>query len=246
MDATPPEQGASLSVEILHTGGRYPELVEEHLRAQRAQVTAHPLSGEPREALDRPEEALPAGLGQADVLIAIALPSGVLTALPGVVARGGGKALLAPIEDPEWVGPGLARQLQRLCQEAGLEFAAPMPFCALTPSGETISRFCEQYQVGQPRLQLELAEGVVSVARCLRGAPCGLTHWVTRQLVGVPAAQAVERAQVLHHARPCLASMALVPGLGDTVMHLSVDLVRRAVANALRRAQGGSVISQRP
>lgn len=246
MEATSPGQAAPLSVEILHTGGRYPELVEEHLRAQGAPVTAHLLAPEGAEALDRPEEALPSGVGQAEVVIAIALPSGVLTALPEVLAQGGGKALLVPIEDPEWVGPGLARQLQRLCQEAGIEFAAPMPFCALTPAGETTSRFCEQYQVGQPRLQLEVVEGTVSVARCLRGAPCGLTHWVTQQLVGVPADQVVERAQVLHHTRPCLASMALVPGLGDTVMHLSVDLIKRAVANALRRAQGGSVLSQRP
>jgi hypothetical protein len=235
-----------VSLEILHTGGRYPELVEEHLRSQGGEVTSCQLSATAPQAVDRPEECLPPGLGQADLVIAIALPSGLLAALPGVLSQAGGKALLVPIEDPEWVQPGLARQLQQLCQEAGLEFAAPMPFCALTPTGEVISRFCEQYQVGQPRLQFTVGDGVVTGCCCVRGAPCGLTPWVAEQLTGMPTDRVVDRAQTLHHARPCLASMVLLRGTGDTIMHLSVDMFKRVVANALRRAQGGSVISQRP
>ncbi len=235
-----------LSVQILHTGGHYPELVEQHLRSQGAPVTAYELSADAFEALDDPQRALPPELGAADVVIAIALPPGLITALPPLLADTQGRALLVPVEDPAWVRAGLERQLQGLCKTAGLECAVPMPFCALAGSGEVIRAFCEQYHLGRPRLELEVADGVVTAARCIRGAPCGLTHWVAERLPDTPIDEVVERAKVLHHSRPCMASMALMRDLGDTLMHVSLDIMRRAAASAVRRAQGGSVIRKRP
>jgi len=235
-----------VSVEILRTGGHYPSLLEEHLQSQGAPVTSQLLSGDAEDAVDEPERWLPGELSGAEVVIAIALPAGVLAALPGRLANTHGKALLIPIECPTWAQPGLVLQVQRLCQKAGLEFAAPMPFCALTPSGTTIRRFCDQYGLGRPRLEMKIADGMVTEARCLRGAPCGLTHWVVEQLPGIPRDEVVERAQTLHHSRPCLASMVLVPEMGDTLMHVSMRLMKQAVSKALQRARGGSVLAQRP
>lgn len=235
-----------VSVEILHTGGHYPARVAEYLHGQGAPVTSQLLSGEASEAVDEPERWLPGELSGAEVVIAIALPAGLLVALPRVLTGTDSRALLIPIECPTWVQPGLVLQVQRLCQKAGLEFAAPMPFCALTPSGTTIRRFCDQYGLGRPRLEMKIADGIVTEARCLRGAPCGLTHWVAAQLSGIPRDDVVERAQTLHHSRPCLASMVLVPELRDTLMHHSVDLIKQATSKALQRAQGSSVIKQRP
>ena len=235
-----------ISVDILHTGGYYPAFVEEYLRSQNAPVNSYEISADAFATLDRPEEALPEGLGRGRVVIAIALPPGVLTALPGVLAGTQCGALLVPVEDPNWVRPGLGLQVQRLCREAGLERAVSAPFCSLVPSGEVIREFCEQYRIGRPWFKVSVADGQVTKSACLRGAPCGLTHWLAEQLPGTPAEELVERAQTLHHARPCLASMALVPELRDTLMHVSVNMVKQAIANALRRTEGSSAAQDWP
>ena len=235
-----------VSVEILHSGGPYPRLVEEYLASQGAPVTSVEASGDWLKSLEEEKAALPAGLGQANVLIAIALPPTVLAELPRLLAGTKCRALLVPVEDPNWVRPGLAMQVQRLCTEAGLEGAVAAPFCSLVPGGDVIRAFCEQYHIGRPWLKLALAEGKVTECSCRRGSPCGLTHWLAERLAGTPVEEVVERAQTLHHARPCLATMVLVPEIGDTLMHVSMNLIKQAVSNARRRAEGSSAIKQRP
>jgi hypothetical protein len=235
-----------ISVQILHTGGYYPRMLEEYLHDQGAPIRSYLVPADSPEAVDEPEQCLPAELGQAEVVIAVGLPAPLLTALPGLLAGTACRALLAPVEDPGALRPGPALALERACAAAGLECAIPVPFCAFVPSTPTITRFCEQYAVGRPRLEMTARDGTVTEIRCLRGSPCGLTHWVAEQLVGASVEEIEHRAKVLHHARPCLASMALVPETGDTLMHSSVDILMRAVSKALRQAQGGSLICRQP
>jgi hypothetical protein len=235
-----------ISVQILHTGGHYPAFVEEYLRSQGALVDSLVVAADSSRAVDHPEECLPSNLGQADVVIAIALPAPLLSALPGLLAQTTCRALLVPVEDPAWLRPGPALQLERACQAAGLECAVPVPFCALVPSSETITEFCRQCAIGRPRLEITEGNGLITEVRCLRGSPCGLTHWVAEQLVGTPVEEAEQQTKVLHHARPCLASMALVPETGDTLMHASVNILTAAVSKALRQARGSSLIGPRP
>ena len=234
-----------IAVQILHTGGHYPRMLEEYLHDQGAPVQAYEVAADCPEAVDHPRECLPAELGQAEVVIAIGLPAPLLTALPELLAGTTCRALVVPVEDPRALRPGPALALERACQAAGLECAIPVPFCAYVPSTGTMTRFCEQYAVGRPRLEMTTSNGTVTQVRCLRGSPCGLTHWVAEQLTGAPVEEVEHQAQVLHHGRPCLASMALVPETGDTLMHWSVDILRRAVSKALRQAQGGSLINMR-
>ncbi|MCK4323397.1 MAG: hypothetical protein KAW89_02625, partial [Armatimonadetes bacterium] len=94
---------------------------------------------------------------------------------------------------------------------------------------------CDEHQVGYPQLELVIADGVVTEARCVRSAPCGLTEWAAERLVGTKAGEAlIEKARTLHHSRPCLASMTMVPPMDDTLMHKSLflfeDVVRKALA----------------
>jgi hypothetical protein len=235
-----------IAVHILHTGGHFPRLLGEYLRNQGAPVEAFEVPADCPEGVDHPAECLPAQLGQAEVVIAIGLPAPLLTALPELLAGTGCRALVVPVEDQRTLRPGPAMQLERACQAAGLECAIPVPFCAYVPSTATMIRFCEQYAVGRPRLEMTAEGDTVTEVRCLRGSPCGLTHWVAEQLRGAPVGEVEHRAKVLHHGRPCLASMALVPETGDTLMHTSVDILMRAVSKALRQAQGHSLICRQP
>ncbi len=118
-----------------------------------------------------------------------------------------------------------------------MESAFPKPFCSLVPNTPVIQQFCDEFLVGAPILQLTISQGEVAAVEMVRGSPCGLTLFVAQKLVGLPADEALpEKAGQLHHAYPCLASMALDPETGDTIMHKSLFLLRDAVKAALDQA----------
>jgi hypothetical protein len=48
--------------------------------------------------------------------------------------------------------------------------------------------------------------------------------------VGVSAEEAVQAAGLLHHHYPCLASMVKDPSFGDTLMHVSGNILKDDVA----------------
>jgi len=226
-------------VEIVHIGGRYFERVLSHLSAlSPGNVTAYQVPGGLPPVLDEAAEFLPSELGSGHVVIAINIHPELLLEIPNQVQGGSVRALIAPIEDPRWIKPGLQRQATQMCARHEIESAFPKPFCSLVPVTPAIAEFCDQYRVGVPTFKLRVSDGKVVAAEALRGSPCGLTAAVAQQLVGLPADDSLpEKAGQFHHAYPCLASMSLDPATGETVMHASLYLIRDRVAEALREAQ---------
>lgn len=228
-----------LSIEICHTGGRYPELVEEYLKSQGGEVVAHRLPDRLPLMVDDPQEFLPEGVAQAQVIMAINLHQSLLLELPYVATDPTQQALIAPIEDASWIKPGLRRQVAEACRQRGMECAFPRPFCNLAPSTGVIKQFCAEYKVGKPQFELTVAGDQITAVEYVQGAPCGLTWWVVQRLVGETADEELtQKAMELHHQRPCLASMADAPELGDTIQHVAVELTRYATRQALREAAG--------
>jgi len=226
-------------VEIVHVGGRYFERVYAHLSGVApGEVDAYQVPRSLPPVLDDAAEYLPAELGAGEAIIAINIHPELLLEIPNMVRGGSVRALIAPIEDPNWIKPGLERQVTQACARAEMESAFPKPFCSLEPSTPALVEFCEQFGVGSPKLRLRVEGGRVAAADVVRGSPCGLTHFVAGKLVGLPADESLaEQAGQLHHGYPCLASMAMDPALGDTIMHKSLFLLRDAVAEALREAK---------
>ena len=227
-----------MRVEIVHEGGRYFERVLAQLsRMSPGNVDAYQLPRSLPPVLDDAAEYLPGELGAGDVIIAINIHPELLLEIPNMVGGGSVNALIAPIEDPNWVKPGLQRQVTQACAANDMESVFPKPFCALEPNTPTITEFCEEFRVGAPTFRFELADGKVVAVELLRGSPCGLTDFVAKELVGLPADESLpEKAGQLHHAYPCLASMSMDPETNDTVMHKSVDLIRERVKEALVEA----------
>jgi hypothetical protein len=64
----------------------------------------------------------------------------------------------------------------------------------------------------------------------LRDACWGCARHVAAGLVGVSADEAEFQSGMLHHHFPCLASMGIDPDFGDTLMHVSGNLLRDDVA----------------
>ena len=224
-----------MRVEVVHVGGRYAERVIAHLSEMSpGDVDAYQVPGRLPPVLDDAAEYLPAELGAGNVIIAINIHPELLLEIPHTVGGGSVRALIAPIEDPNWVKPGLQRQVTQACAGNDIETAFPKPFCSLDPQTPAIIEFSEQFKVGMPTFRFRIENGRIAAVEVVRGSPCGLTHFVAQQLVGLPADESlIEKAGTLHHSYPCLASMALDPETGDTVMHASVNLLRERVKRAL-------------
>ncbi len=227
-----------MDVDVLHTGGRYAEVVLEYLSSRSERVRPFQVMGVLPIPIDDAREVLPPEAGAADVVICMGVHQDILAELPAIMAERGGRALIVSVENPSWLRPGLIPQISDECRAEGLECALPKPFCNLEPQGDVVREFCREFQVGRPQIRLTVEDGKVAAAECVQGSPCGLTHWVAERLVGRPADDSlIEAAKVLHHTRPCLASMEMDPRLGETVMHLSLYLMEAAVEEGLRKAQ---------
>jgi hypothetical protein len=226
-------------VEVVHEGGRYAERVIAHLlKMSPGNVDAYQVPRSLPPVLDDAAEYLPGELGAGDVIIAISIHPEILIEIPNLVAGVATRALIAPIEDPNWIKPGLAKQVTQECARRGIESAFPKPFCALEPTTPVIQEFCEEYAVGVPTFRFEIENGKIAAVEVMRGAPCGLTDFVAEQLLGLPADDALpEKAGQFHHAYPCLSTMIMDPALGDTIMHKSLFLLRDRVREALGEAR---------
>lgn len=253
----------SIRVELFHSGGRYPELVQENLEAQfmvsapfarpalseaegsgeaepcpGGVVASHQLPSQLPMIIDEPREFLPSDIAGAEVAITIGLHPDLLLEIPYLVGPAGSKALIAPIEDPTWIKPGLQRQVTRACSKYDMESAFPKPFCSLEPQTPIISQFCEQFRVGRPQLRVQVEDGVITEVEFERHSPCGLTVRAEPALVGMRiGAPGEDPVVAVHHLGPCLASMAMDPEIGNTIMHKSEHLLREAVHKAIRDAR---------
>ena len=229
-----------LSVHILHTSGYFWQRLAEHLQSAGGEVAVSELSQQLPMIVDDPREFLPQQSGEADITIAVHLHHDLLAELPALINEHEGQALIVPIENPNWIRPGLMRQISRDCDKFDVEVAFPEPLCALHPATPAIKQFCDEYRVGYPELELSITDGVVTEAHCVLSAPCGLTEWAAERLVGTQAGEALlEKARTLHHSRPCLASMTMLPEMDDTLMHKSLFLFEDVVRQALAEASKG-------
>jgi len=190
----------------------------------------HEFEPPPADLLDNPEKYLPKSMPECDLILCLGLPSDLQYTLPIIAKKMKAKAVIAPIDNPNWIRPGLKIQIQRELAEIGVASAFPKPFCSLEKAGNLyIDTFAEHF--GRPRLQIETSRGVISGVQVKRGAPCGSTWFIAEKLVGVETSQERVREEVAkaHHAYPCLASMIIDPELGDTVLHRSQYIIREAV-----------------
>ncbi|MFQ5981589.1 MAG: DUF166 domain-containing protein [Candidatus Heimdallarchaeota archaeon] len=190
--------------------------------------------------IEEPEELLPNNPPKADIIVAIGIHADLLAALPELATRSGAKAVIVPIENPQWCNPGLQRQTEEDLQSRGLEFAFPRPFCALEPSPETstINQFMEEFFIGRPLMQAGVdGEGIVRQMSVERSAPCGCTHYVAQMMRWCPVADRELEDQVskAHHAYPCTGAMINDPVLGDTPLHIGGYIAREEVKNAVAR-----------
>ena len=81
---------------------------------------------------------------------------------------------------------------------------------------------------GKPELQITVDPETrqISAAQVQRDAVCGCARYVAQRLVGVAVDDAEQEAGLLHHHYPCLASMGVDADYGDTLMHISGNVLK--------------------
>ncbi|OHD72886.1 MAG: hypothetical protein A2177_03245 [Spirochaetes bacterium RBG_13_68_11] len=196
--------------------------------------------------IDEPEEFLPAALPPADLLLCFQEDSRAAQLIPDAAVRSGARAVVAAIDREEWLPRGLANQLSRWFMDRRIAAVFPKPLCSLTERSSGLRGMTSTYQspliaefarhFGRPSFEIACdgESGAVRTVTVVRDACCGCARAVASRLVGVHRDQAVETAGLAHHHHPCLAGMEVDPDFADTLMHVSGNLMKDAVRDALR------------
>ena len=195
--------------------------------------------------LDYPEEYLPSSMEPADLILSLAELSGVAEMIPDIAKMTGARAVVAPIDNQAWLPFGLARQLRGWLDREGVPCVTPMPFCSLTETTYNALRLKEQVDdplirdfaryFGRPAFDVTVdkkTKQIVEVA-VTRDACCGCAHFAAEKLAGTPIADSLEQVGLNHHHYPCQASMGIDPLYGDTLLHISGNIMKDALREAL-------------
>ncbi|MCS7247939.1 MAG: DUF166 domain-containing protein [Anaerolineales bacterium] len=229
---------------VIYTG----EYGQRHLKNLLARAPAHwevnswrAVSHFPP-VIDDPEDFLPSEVPPSDLILSFAEVKGVAELLPDLARRSGAKAVLAPIDNEDWLPRGLARQLRNWLEDLGVACATPKPLCSLTERDYWISRrqrlpyrspeiaeFARYFGRPSFTFTVDPQTRLVLAVAVNRDAVCGCAHFVAQGLVGVAVEEAQEKAGLLHHHYPCLASMGVDSDFSDTLMHVSGNILKDEV-----------------
>lgn len=197
--------------------------------------------------VDYPEDYVPDSLPQADLILSFAEHKGVAELLPEVAEVTKAQAVIAAVDNEAWLPRGLARQLRGWLEDMGVACVTPKPLCSLTEhdygvrrrqrisyDNPLIAEFARYF--GQPNLEITVdpKNRTIIAAEVRRDAVCGCARFVAEGLIGISADEAEEKAGLLHHHYPCLASMGIDPDFDDTLMHVSGNVMRDNVGQQVK------------
>jgi hypothetical protein len=197
--------------------------------------------------VDYPEDHLPETLPPADLILSFAEIKGVAELLPEIAKMTGAKAVIAGVDSEVWLPRGLARQLRGWLERINVACATPKPLCSLTETHFGITRRKKEEHnspliaefatyFGKPELELAVDENshTVTAVQVKRDAVCGCARFVAEGLVGLSVDEVEEKAGLLHHHYPCMASMGKDVDFGDTLMHVSGNLMKETVTEQIK------------
>jgi len=197
--------------------------------------------------IDEPQDHLPHSIPTADLVLSFAEHRGVAELLPDIVRMSGARGVIAAVDDEAWLPRGLARQLRGWLEEMNVVCVTPKPLCTLTEQDYGVGRGSrisyEQPLIssfarffGRPELQLTIdpITSSITAAEVVRDAVCGCAHSAAEGLVGISAAEAEEKAGLLHHHYPCMAAMGIDADYGDTLMHISGIILKENVGKQVK------------
>jgi hypothetical protein len=189
--------------------------------------------------VDDPLSYIPAHLPAAELVLSLGESSGVAQLLPAIVERTGARAVIAPIDNVDWLPDGLMYQVRDQLVEMGVNAVFPKPFCSLSEHTCNVRQYELNFDdpwiiefarhFGRPIFRIECTGQRISRVEVRRDTACGCARYAARQLVGVEVEEALFKVGMLHHHYPCLATMRVDVSLGEPLIHISGEFMRRAV-----------------
>ncbi len=191
--------------------------------------------------IDDPAEYLPSSLPRADLILCLTHNRGVAQLLPEIARMTGAEGVIVAVDDNAALPPGLLNQVNAWLNEIGVTAVFPKPVCSLTRKtynvGHKISTYFDGpiaefvHYFGRPmfRIKVDTEKNIISEVKVLRDSLCGCAHYVAESLVGVSIGEAEQKAGILHHHYPCLASMSLDPDYRDGLLNVSGNILRQEV-----------------
>jgi hypothetical protein len=233
------------------TQGRYGQRVVEnvcrHAPAEHWQVQEWVVPSSLPSVVDEVRDFLPPKLAASDLILSMGESPSVAVLLPDVVKMTGARAVIAPVSNGEWLPSGLMNQVHEWLARMGVAVVFPKPFCSLVEDAYSlwerkvsytdgpIGEFARHF--GRPSLLVSVDEtgAVIRSVSVVRDSACGCARHVASHLAGVPLAEAEERAGLLHHHFPCLASMTIDPDYNDALINVSGHILREELARQLSK-----------
>lgn len=233
--SSPPIGDLSKSFRVLVVyQGYYGERILNHLRSAAPphwSIESRKLDTMLPEIIDDPNEFLPRDLADVDLVVFLSEEGSAPQLIPDIVKATRAKGVIAPVDNSRWMPQGQITQIRRSLDAWGVAYAFPRPFCSLeSHESPVIKEFIKVF--GKPEISIMSDDGkTVKNVTVHRGSPCGCTEYVAENLKGERLDETVEKAGLLHHHYPCLASMDREEDLGDTLMHVS-GLITKQCAEA--------------
>lgn len=196
--------------------------------------------------MDYPEDYLPETLPASDLILSLAEVKGVAELIPEIAKMTHAQAVIAPIDNVAWLPVGLARQLGEWLTRLDVACVTPKPFCSLSQTHYNVLRYRVAYDhplirefahhFGQPAFKVTINSEKQSIAdvevTCDTGCGCG--RYVAEKLRDTQLSESVMTSGLLHHHYPCQASMGIDTQYQDTLMHISGNIMKDAVQDAIR------------
>jgi len=198
--------------------------------------------------IDYPEDFLPKSFEPTDLIVSFAENKSVAELIPDIAQMSRARGVIAAVDNESWLPRGLARQLTGWLERMGVACATPKPLCSLTQSDYKITRRERQSYncpeitefaryFGQPKLDITVdpTSRTIQSARVEVDAVCGCTRYVAERIIGLSVDDVEEKAGLLHHHFPCLASMVKLYDYNhDTLMHESGHLLVDDIAGQVK------------
>ncbi len=187
--------------------------------------------------VEEPEKYFPTDLPKVDVIICVALHHDLLASIMHVVDNTQAKAVIVPIENPQWVPQGLREQVRENLESNAIEAVFPKPFCSLKKTGmKIIDQFIDEFNIGYPILNTEIRNDTIELSTIARSAPCGCTWYIAQKIRFTPIDEGELNGVIsmAHHSYPCTASMTHDRELDDTILHKAGYIARETVWDSFK------------
>lgn len=191
--------------------------------------------------VDDPTQYLPSSLPRTDLILCLTDQPGVVQLLPEIALMTGAQGVIIAVDNHIALPPGLLNQVNKWLNNIGVTAVFPKPLCSLTRKTFNIGPKITQYfdgpiaefvhYFGKPmfRIQVDPDMNLISEVKVLRDSLCGCARYVAENLVGVALEEAEQRAGILHHHYPCLATMSMDPDYRDGLLNVSGNILRQEV-----------------